>query len=161
MLYDDSTMKEERGMGMSAIIISIIVIVLIAVFAYNFYINTVDEQKLEDIRANMLLIQGKCKILQETTKVNNNQDALKGRKLSEMQEEQPIKDFLEKELFDIDEKDKKYYVLNQQNLNDMGLNNVVLEENAYYIVEYTSSEVYYTNGYLDENGNLHYSVSES
>ena len=67
-------MKAEKGMGIIAIIISVLVIVGIAIFAYNFVVNTADEQKIEDIRANMLLIQGKCKILQETTKVNNNQD---------------------------------------------------------------------------------------
>ncbi len=44
----------------------------------------------------MLLIQGKCKILQETTKVNNNEDSLKGRKLSDMQEDSIISDFLNK-----------------------------------------------------------------
>ena len=70
-------MNSEKGMGIIAIIISVLIIVGIAIFAYNFAVNTVDEQKMEDIRANMLLIQGKCKILQETTKVNNNQDGLK------------------------------------------------------------------------------------
>ena len=78
-----------------------------------------------------------------------------------MKEEQTIKEFLTKELFDPDEKNKKYYVLNQENLNNLDLGNIILEENSYYIVEYTSSEVYYTKGYTDENGNLHYSVSDA
>ena len=145
MLYDDSTMKEERGMGIIAIIISIIVIVLIAVFAYNFYINTVDEQKLEDIRANMLLIQGKCKILQETTKVNNNQDSLKGRKLSEMQGDSIVSEFLNKGIVDSSKLDK-YYTLSNEDLSGMELD-IQNEENSYYIVNYEDNTVFITKGY--------------
>lgn len=149
MLYDDSTMKEERGMGIIAIIISIIVIVLIAVFAYNFYINTVDEQKLEDIRANMLLIQGKCKILQETTKVNNNQDSLKGRKLSEMQEDSIVSEFLNKGIVDSSKLDK-YYALSNEDLSGMELD-IQNEENSYYIVNYEDNTVFITKGYTMED----------
>ena len=52
-------MKSENGMGIIAIIISVLIIALIVFWAYRFFENTVDEQKIEDIRANMLLIQGK------------------------------------------------------------------------------------------------------
>ena len=60
-------MNTEKGMGIIAIIISVLVIVAIAIFAYNFVVNTADEQKIEDIRTNMLLIQGKCKIFRSLT----------------------------------------------------------------------------------------------
>ncbi len=154
-------MKSENGLSFIGTIILVIIIAVITFGVVYFVRIQADKEQAEDIKTNMLLVQAKVKKLSGDYILEEKEEVLVGTKLSEMQEEQPIKDFLEKELFDIDEKDKKYYVLNQQNLNDMGLNNVVLEENAYYIVEYTSSEVYYTNGYLDENGNLHYSVSES
>ena len=154
-------MRSENGLSFIGTIILVIIIAVITFGVVYFVRIQADKEQTEDIKTNMLLVQAKVKKLSGDYILEEKEEVLVGTKLSEMQEEQPIKDFLEKELFDIDEKDKKYYVLNQQNLNDMGLNNVVLEENAYYIVEYTSSEVYYTNGYLDENGNLHYSVSES
>ncbi len=154
-------MRSENGLSFIGTIILVIIIAVITFGVVYFVRIQADKEQAEDIKTNMLLVQAKVKKLSGDYILEEKEEVLVGTKLSEMQEEQPIKDFLEKELFDIDEKDKKYYVLNQQNLNDMGLNNVVLEENAYYIVEYTSSEVYYTNGYLDENGNLHYSVSES
>lgn len=138
-------MNLEKGMGIIAIIIAVLVIVGIAIFAYNFIVNTADEQKLEDIRANMLLIQGKCKILQETTKVNNNQDGLKGRKLSEMQEDSIVSEFLNKNIIDSSKLDK-YYALSNEDLSAMELD-IKNEENSYYVVNYEENTVYITKGY--------------
>lgn len=138
-------MNLEKGMGIIAIIIAVLVIVGIAIFAYNFIVNTADEQKLEDIRANMLLIQGKCKILQETTKVNNNQDGLKGRKLSEMQEDSIVSEFLNKNIIDSSKLDK-YYALSNEDLNSMELD-IKNEEDSYYVVNYEENMVYITKGY--------------
>lgn len=139
-------MKREEGMGIIAIILSVLAIGLIIFFAYNYFTNTADEQKKADIRANMLLIQGKCKILQETTKVNNNQDSIKGRKVSDMQDDSIISEFLGKNIIDITKLDK-YYVLSNDDLESMGLD-VHNEENSYYIVNYEENEVYITEGYV-------------
>ena len=138
-------MNTEKGMGIIAIIISVLIIVGIAIFAYNFAVNTADEQKIEDIRANMLLIQGKCKILQETTKVNNNQDVLKGKKLSDMQDDSIISDFINKNIIDSSKLDK-YYALSNDDLKSMELD-VQNEENSYYVVNYEENSVYITKGY--------------
>ena len=142
-------MNSEKGMGIIAIIIAVLVIIGIAIFAYNFVINTADEQKLEDIRANMLLIQGKCKILQETTKVNNNQDGLKGRKLSEMQEDSIVSEFLNKNIIDSSKLDK-YYALSNEDLSAMELD-IKNEEDSYYVVNYEENMVYITKGYNAED----------
>ena len=138
-------MKVEKGMGTIAIIISVLIIVGIAIFAYNFAVNTADEQKIDDIRANMLLIQGKCKILQETTKVNNNQDVLKGKKISDMQDDSIISDFINKNIIDSSKLDK-YYALSNDDLKSMELD-VQNEENSYYVVNYEENSVYITKGY--------------
>ena len=138
-------MNSEKGMGIIAIIIAVLVIIGIAIFAYNFIVNTADEQKLEDIRTNMLLIQGKCKILQETTKVNNNQDGLKGRKLSEMQEDSIVSEFLNKNIIDSSKLDK-YYALSNEDLSAMELD-IKNEEKSYYVVNYEENAVYITKGY--------------
>lgn len=138
-------MNTEKGMGIIAIIISVLVIVAIAIFAYNFVVNTADEQKIEDIRTNMLLIQGKCKILQETTKVNNNQEGLKGRKLSEIQDDRIISELLNRNIIDSTNLDK-YYALSNDDLTSMELD-IQNEENSYYVVNYEDNTVYITKGY--------------
>lgn len=153
-------MKSEKGLTFLGTIILVVIIALIAFGVVYFTRMEVSKEKTEDIKTNMLLVQAKVKKISGDYTLEKNEEVLIGTKLSEMKEEEPIKEFLEKELFDLDEKGKKYYVLNQQNLNDLNLGNVILEENSYYIVEYTSSEVYYTKGYSDENGEVHYKVTE-
>ena len=142
-------MNKENGMGIIAIIISVLIIVLIGIFAYTFIINSADKQKIEDIRANMLLIQGKCKIIEETSKVNNNEDQLKGTKLSDMQDDSIISEFLNKNIIDVSKVDK-YYALSNDDLDSMELD-IKNEENSYYVVNYEENTVYITKGYRAEN----------
>lgn len=142
-------MNKENGMGIIAIIISVLIIVLIGIFAYNFIINSADKQKIEDIRANMLLIQGKCKIIEETSKVNNNEGQLKGTKLSDMQDDSIISEFLNKNIIDVSKVDK-YYALSNDDLISMELD-IKNEENSYYVVNYEENTVYITKGYRAEN----------
>ena len=144
-------------MGIIAIIISVLIIVGLVIFAYYFIIDTADEQKIEDIRANMLLIQGKCKILQESTKVNNSQDRLKGKKLSEMKEDSIILKFLNKNIIDSSKLDK-YYALSNDDLSNMDLD-IQNEENSYYVVNYEENAVFITKGYKkDTNSELTYKL---
>ena len=42
----------------------------------------------------------------------------------------------------------------------MKLENVELEKDSYYIVDYTSSKVYYTKGYSDDEGEVYYTVEK-
>lgn len=153
-------MKNEKGLTFLGTAILVVIIALIVCGVVYFIRMQVDKEKAEDIKTDILLVQAKVKKISGDYTLEKKDEVLVGTKLSEMKEEQAIKEFLSKELFDPDEKNKKYYVLNQENLNNLDLGNIILEENSYYIVEYTSSEVYYTKGYTDENGNLHYSVSD-
>lgn len=142
-------MKTERGMGIISIIILIIIIIAIIIASYHFFENKVNNSQIVNIKANMLLIQGKCKILEETSKVNKNEECLKGKKLSEMSEDNIISEFLNKNIIDSNKLDK-YYALSNEDLSNMNLD-VENEENSYYIVNYESNEVFITSGYVSEN----------
>lgn len=150
-------MKRENGMGMLAIFFIIVLIILLAVGGYFFIKNMAKEKKVEDIEANMLLIQGKCKVIGETSKVNNTtkgeetQVELKGKKLSEMSEDNIISEFLNKGLIPEDKLDK-YYALSNEDLSEMGLD-IQNEENSYYIVNYEDNKVYITGGYVNSETN--------
>ena len=61
---------------------------------------------------------------------------------------------------DKEEKGAKYYVLDQDNIKELNLENVELEKDSYYIVDYTSVKVYYTKGYSDEGGEVYYTVEK-
>ena len=144
-------MSKEKGMGLISIFLVIIIIIGLGVLAYFFIKNSANENRIVDIEANMLLIQGKCKVLQETSKVNNNTDNLKGRKLSEIGEDSIVSEFLTKEIVPGDKLDK-YYALSNDDLSAMGLD-IQNEENSYYIVNYEENTVFITEGYTNTETN--------
>lgn len=153
-------MKSEKGL---TLISTIVLVIFIALFTFGVvYLSrmAIEKEKEEDIKTDMLLVQAKVKKISGDYLLEKKEDILVGTKLSDLKEQEHIKEFLDKNLFDLNEKGKKYYVLNQQNLNDLELEKVILEQDAYYIVEYTASDVYYTKGYVDESGQMHYKAKE-
>ena len=138
-------MKKEQGMGLITIILTIIVIIGLAIWAFCNVINKTKENKVVDIEANMLLIKGKCEILEKTSKVNNNTDNLKGKKLSEMRDDSIISDFINKGFIEED-KLEKYYALSDEDLSEMELD-VKNEKKSYYVVSYEEETVFITKGY--------------
>lgn len=152
-------MKKENGMGLITTILAIILIIALAVFAGWFVRNKTKEVKLVDIQANMLLIKGKCKVIKQTSKINNNEDNLKGKKISEMQEDSIISEFLEKGFIE-EEKLEKYYALSDQDLNDIGLD-IKNEKKSYYIVSYEEDTVFITKGYTNvDSDDIIYKLEE-
>lgn len=141
-------MKKETGMGIIAIILIILSIIALCFGAYYFVSNFMKKEKNVDIKANMLVIKGKAKVLEETSKVNNNEEGLKGKKLSEMQEDHIISEFLTKNIIDSTKLDK-YYALRNEDLKEMELD-IQNEKDSYYIVKYETEEVYITKGYVNE-----------
>ena len=113
-------MEKEKGMGLISIIFVIILIIALVLVAYYFLKNSKEKEQLEDIKANMLLIQGKAKIINESSKANNNTDNFKGTKVSDIKEDQIISTFLNKGLLPEDKLDK-YYVLSNDDLSSMEL----------------------------------------
>lgn len=153
-------MKSEKGLTFISTIILVVVIAALTFGVVYFVRLQLDKEKSEDIKTDILLVEAKVQKLSGEYILEKKEEILIGTKLSEMEEEPVIKEFLEKELFDPKEKGAKYYVLNQDNVREMALENVELEENSYYIVDYTSSKVYYTKGYSDDEGEVYYSVEK-
>lgn len=153
-------MRSEKGLTFISTIV-LVIIIAIAVFAMIYLAKIgVKKEITENVKTDMLLVQAKVKKISGDYLLEKKEEILVGTKLEELKEDENIKEFLNKGLFELDEKGKKYYVLNQQNLNDLSLENVVLEQDAYYIVEYTTSDVYYTKGYMDEKEQMHYKAKE-
>ena len=119
-----------------------------------------DKGKNEDIKTDILLVEAKVQKLAGEYILEKKEEILVGTKLTDMEDEPVIKEFLEKEIFDKEEKGAKYYVLDQDNIKELNLENVELEKDSYYIVDYTSVKVYYTKGYSDEGGEVYYTVEK-
>ena len=147
-------MKSEKGLTFISTAILVVVIAAITFGVVYFVRLQLDKGKNEDIKTDMLLVEAKVQKLSGEYILEKEEDILIGTKLKDMEEETIIKEFLEKEILNKDEKEAKYYVLDQNNINEMELENVELEKDSYYIVDYNSSKVYYTKGYSDEEGEI-------
>ena len=128
-------MKSEKGLTFISTAILVVVIAAITFGVVYFVRLQLDKGKNEDIKTDMLLVEAKVQKLSGEYILEKEEDILIGTKLKDMEEETIIKEFLE-------------------------LENVELEKDSYYIVDYNSSKVYYTKGYSDEEGEVHYLVEK-
>lgn len=151
-------MKSQKGLTLVGTIFLILIIAFI-VFGCVYYLRMqTTKENLEDMKTNLLLVQAKVKKISSDFILENKDEILIGTKLTDIKDEPTIQEFLNQNSIDTEEKGKKYYALNQQNLNEIGLSQVKLEENAYYVVEYTNGAVYYTKGY-EIAGNNYYDIN--
>ncbi len=152
-------MKNQKGMGHLTLILCVIIIILVAVGAFYYFFIKLEDQVIETYKTDMLLIQGKVKVLSEEAIINKNGELLKGRKISESLEDEEIKALLENGVLSQEEESfDNYYLLEKSNLDEMGLGAIRLEK-GYYIVNYDTDEVIYSKG-IKFGENTYYKLSE-
>lgn len=154
------------------LIVAIIIIIAISVMIAIVCKKAWEETKLQDLRTNMLLIQGKAKTYTENVSVETaNLDEAKeedNTKIAEVKDQKLkgtalencdncIKDAAKKAGI---EDTKDYYYLSQEDLNQMGIS-IEIEENTYYLVKYKfeDTEVVYTKGY-EYQDKIYYKLSD-
>ncbi len=150
-------MKSQKGLTLLSTIVLVLVIAFITFGVVYFVKLQTTKEGLEDMKTDLLQVQAKVKKISSDYILEKKDDVLVGTKISDIKSEPAIQEFLNKNSININEKGKKYYVLNQQNLNELELTQITLEDNSYYIVEYTEAKVYYTKGY-ELNGNSYYDL---
>lgn len=140
-------MKEEKGVTMVILTITIIVVIILVGVSVYVGADIIERAKLQSLSTDMLLIQAKVKTIGEKADFENNNELLVGAT--------PSQEILTKlGLIASD----KIRILSKENLKNMGLQKV--EENNSFVVDYDDSEIYYTEGYEDKNGNVYYCLSE-
>lgn len=138
------------------IIFALIIFVIINIFKYI----KIELQKKEsdDIITNMLIIQGKVKLISGEAEVNSNEDNYVGAKLSEYNN-QDIKSTILN--IGIEESSfENYYILNKENLDNMGISSELknIQDNE-YIVNYIDTEVIYIKG-INIDDDVKYKLSD-
>lgn len=152
-------MKNEKGMGHLMLILCIICIIFIAVGAIYVSYHLLENQVIETYKTDMLLIQGKVKVLSEEAIVQKNEALLVGRKITDCLEIEEIKTLLEKGIISQDEENfENYYVLEKVNLEEMQLPTIRLEK-GYYVVNYNTDEIIYSEG-MKKGKDRYYQLSE-
>lgn len=152
-------MKNQKGMSHTACILAIVVIIGLVICALFFSKNKLEDEVLKMYETDMLLIQGKVKVLSKEAIVKGNDDDLKGKKIEENLEDETIKKLLEDGIISKEEKDfSKYYIIDKQILDEIGLTDVKIRD-GFYIVNYNTDEIIYAKGITIEN-NTYYKLTE-
>lgn len=152
-------MKNQKGMSHIACILAIVVIIGLVICALFFSKNKLEDEVLKMYETDMLLIQGKVKVLSKEAIVKGNDDDLKGKKIEENLEDETIKKLLEDGIISKEEKDfSKYYIIDKQTLYEIGLTDVKIRD-GFYIVNYNTDEIIYAKGITIEN-DTYYKLTE-
>ena len=152
--------KSEKGLTFIAMIFIVILIALLVFGVVYFTRIQVSNEKLETLKTNMLLIQAKTNVIAQDVEMKVENATLKGTKLADMKEDEIIKSFLEKGVIDENSEDSDFYVLKDQDIKDLGLENVEIEDGSYYIVDYKKNDIITTNGFEASDKNMYYKLSE-
>ena len=153
-------LKKEDGLTYIAMIFIIVLIALIVFAVIYFARMQISKENLETLKTNLLLIQGKVELVSQHVDMKEKDAKLTGTKLADMKEDEVIKAFLEKQIIDSESKDRDFYVLKEQDLKDLELNNIQMESGMYYIVDYKTNDIITTKGYTATDGQTYYKLTD-
>ena len=161
-------MEKQNGVAIPVLIIGIVIIIAIVSVIVHYAEDMVQENRLQDLRTNMLLMQAETKKgLEEVcfkianldeskeedlAQINETKNQyLKGKILNESPEEvqEAVKNIQD---FNFDE---NCYYLDQNTLNEIGIKKITEEKYGYFIAKYDFSnanvEIISTKGYNEKH----------
>lgn len=139
-------MKNEKGIALIGLII-VVMLTAVALFAGAKYIGEyLSNQKNEDIKANMLAIQTVITNVKNKHTVDETNNILVGTKLDleNNETEYTISDEFKNVLLSLE--NAELYILNTEELNNLGVKNIEVNNTAFYVVDYNSEEILYSLG---------------
>ena len=143
MLY----LKNEKGISFIALIIILVIIIGLVAIGIHYGKKQIETVDFETIKTDMISIKGKIKIISEKNSINSKDTSLQGIPLNLENNETgyEISEELKTKLAGL--KKAKLYIIDQDTLNNNGLGSIKSSNTKFYIVDYTSCEVYYSLGY--------------
>lgn len=155
-------MKSERGITFLnlTIVIGIVIVVVMGITAIAK--RKVKNVGLVDLKTDMLLIQGKIKLLNDNVIIKKEGAELVGTNMSENPDNEETKEILENNIVSVEDANYNgYYILSQEDLEKLELaEEINLTEENKIVVNYATGEVIYTKGYKDKEGKIYYRLSE-
>ena len=165
-------MNNNKGVTLTSLVITIIVLIIISAITVDISKEVVQQAKLQDLKTNMLLIQAKAKIYtEEVTFQTANLDSAKeedATKILEIKNSKLKGTALENcstriktAMQNVGVTDTTdFYYLSQKNLSEMGIN-IDIPNEAYYLVKYNfeDTEVVFTKG-IKYKEKTYYKLSE-
>lgn len=151
-------MKKENGMGHIMLIFCIIAIIAIIIFSVKIYLNESKQRTIENLITDMLLLQGKVKVIAQENEMNEEEHSLIGIQVKDNMENENVQQVLKvNNINEETENFESYYIIDSENLNDLKLNNNL--DGEFYIVNYKNYEIIYSKGIEIDEG-MHYSLNK-
>lgn len=145
----------EKGITIVSLVVTIIVLAILAAVTVNASDSILKQVKLQNINTNMMLIQAKVKTISEQANFNKDTSVYKGYVVQDVSGNKNIQKLVDNGVID---DTSKYYVLWQEQLDDMGLEKIDVENG--YIVNYDTQEIIYVKGF-EHNGTTYYKLSDT
>ena len=140
------------------ILIVLAVIATLIYFAVQFLGTKYNEAEFETVKTDMLLIQGKIEVISQKVDIEEKDAKYIGTAIKENENDEKIQNLINNKIIDIDSKKSNYYCIDNENLNELGLEDVRIDD--YYIVDYKKNDVIYVNGIQNESGDIVYKLSD-
>lgn len=139
-------MEKQRGITLIALVIILVVVGIVIYSGIQYAQKYKNTQEVEDIKANMLAIQGVITSINNKHIVDEENNALEGLKLDleNNTTEYNITEKFKEELSKLEE--AELYILNKETLEKHSINDVNISNKEFYVVDYNSGEVYYSLG---------------
>ncbi len=151
-------MKNNMGFGIIKIIILMIIIALIVFSGVYFARMKYHESKLQTVKTDMLQVQWKVKSYVDKQTVKGEEDKYLGTKISEIEDDELINEFLKENVLQEDEYDK-FYVLKDEDMQKAELQ-ITNYEGSYFLVNYDDYEIVVTKGFEYNKDEKLYKLSE-
>lgn len=173
-------MKENKGITMVALVITIVLLLILAGISIGQGNKVIKASELENLKTNMLLIKVKAKEYVENanfklgtnfenatdkaTRVENAKAELKGEEITDISTIKGNINISQETISNDNANYIYYYKLSTDNLTDIGITKVESnEKDGWYIIKYDIKnlgiEIYNTNGFENE-GTKYYSLTE-
>ena len=151
-------MKEQKGI--SHILLTIIVVIFIIIVFFILRQIKLDRREVntEDLITDMLLLQGKVKVIAQENTMKSEEHPLIGTKVDENLENEKIKEIIDEKIIASEEENfDSYYLIDKDQIKELKLENDLNED--YYIVNYKTNQIISIKGIKIE-GKIIYRLSE-
>ena len=138
--------------------IAIVVIIFIAVMATKLLLNETENNGIENQITDMLLVQGKIKVVSKENLVKKDESPLIGKPIAENLEDENVKKMLDEKVIDTEEENfENYYIIDAESIKELELNNDM--NGKIYLVNYETYEIVDSKG-IDIDGKNYYTLTE-
>lgn len=139
-------MKQSKGIALIGLISVVVIILIVVLWGLKYAKGYLNNQQKEDTKATMLAIQTVITNVKNKHIVDEKENSLIGVKLDleNNETEYKITEDLKNVLSTME--NAELYILNKEELNNLGVKNVEVNDTEFYIVDYNSEDIVYSLG---------------